>query len=217
MTAIAAPRVSGRRTAIADAVIALLASQGSRRLTHRAVDQHLGLPEGSTSAYFRTRASLLSAAAQRLTDVDRESLEAFLARLVSGGEKLSAPQLVDAVVTDWTSTEAAPRQLARLELQLELLRNPDLAATLAERRSSFIGLTQIFVKTLEPHIDEAADPALIAGVVSALVDGLIFDRLLHPGTAVSAKDLTKAVEQFAEGFHNQSINRWRPLHRHRLS
>lgn len=208
---------TGRRTAIADAIIELLASQGPRRLTHRAVDQHLGLPEGSTSAYYRTRTSLLSAAAQRLAQLDCDSLEDFLAQVLSRGGKPSASELIDAVVNDWTSTEAAPRQLARLELQLELLRNPDLAAALSERRSSFIGMTQIFAKMLEPHIDQSADPALIAAAVTALVDGLIFDRLLYPGTALPVEHLPKAVEQLAEGFHNQAMNRWRPVQRHRLS
>ncbi|MEZ0049765.1 DNA-binding transcriptional regulator YbjK [Mycobacterium sp. MAA66] len=206
-----------RRTAIADAVIEVLAAQGSRRLTHRAVDQHLGLPEGSTSSYFRTRASLISAAAHRLADVDRESLEQFMARLVASGDTLTAPELVDAVVNDWTSNQSAPRQLARLELQLELLRSPDLADALAEHRSSFMGMTQIFAKTLEAHIDESADSALIAAAVMALVDGLVLDRLLYPATALAPHQLTAAVGQLAEGFHNQAINRWRPIHRHRLS
>lgn len=213
----ARPSSPGRRTAIADAVIEVLAEQGSRRLTHRAVDQHLGLPEGSTSAYFRTRASLISVAVQRLVELDRESLEAFMARLVGSADTLSAPELVDAVVNDWTSKDAAPRQLARLELQLEMLRHPDVAATLAEQRSSFIGMTQIFARTLETHLDQSADAGLIAAALTALVDGLILDRLLYPATALAPDQLTTAVAQLAEGFHNQAISRWRPVHRHRLS
>jgi DNA-binding transcriptional regulator YbjK len=220
MTTVAVARrtsSAARRTAIADAVIEILAEQGSRRLTHRAVDQHLGMAEGSTSGYFRTRASLIAAAAQRLVELDRDSLEAFMARLLSSADTLSAPELVDAVVSDWTTKDTAPRQLARLELQLELLRNSDLAATLAEQRSSFVGMMQIFAKTLEAHIDQAADSSLIGAAVAALVDGLILDRLLYPATALAPDQLTTAVAQLAEGFHNQAINRWRPVHRHRLS
>src|SRR5690349_2893472 len=47
-----------RKDVITDAAIQLVAEQGMRGLTHRAVDRRAGLPEGSTSAYFRTRKAL---------------------------------------------------------------------------------------------------------------------------------------------------------------
>lgn len=37
-----------RRAAIADAAIDILGEQGSRGLTHRAIDKHLGYAEGTT-------------------------------------------------------------------------------------------------------------------------------------------------------------------------
>ena len=59
-----------RRTTITDAAIATLASDGMRGLTHRAVDHAAGLPEGSTSYYFRSRLALLEATVQRLVELD---------------------------------------------------------------------------------------------------------------------------------------------------
>lgn len=59
-----------RRDALADAAIAVLANKGGRGLTHRAVDSAAGLPEGSTSYYFRTRQALLTAVVQRLAVLD---------------------------------------------------------------------------------------------------------------------------------------------------
>src|SRR5262245_52626306 len=65
------PRTT-RRTDIADAAIAVLAAEGSRGLTHRAVDRYLEIPEGSTSHYYRTRKALLGAAMTRLLELNLE-------------------------------------------------------------------------------------------------------------------------------------------------
>ncbi|HEY1174567.1 MAG TPA: TetR family transcriptional regulator, partial [Phytomonospora sp.] len=57
--------MDGRRGLVADAAIALLADKGTRGLTHRAVDEQAGLPQGSTSYYFRSREALLKGALDR--------------------------------------------------------------------------------------------------------------------------------------------------------
>ena len=59
-----------RRTAILDGALAVLAEQGMRGLTHRAVDAAAGLPPGSTSYYFRSRAALVAGCVQRLLERD---------------------------------------------------------------------------------------------------------------------------------------------------
>lgn len=73
---------SSRAELITDAALALLAERGMRGLTHRAVDERAGLPQGSTSNYARTRQSLLEATVRRLAE--RE------ARVLAPGE-LPAP------------------------------------------------------------------------------------------------------------------------------
>lgn len=64
--------IHSRRSQIAGAAIEVLATGGARVLTHSAVDQHLGLARGSTSYYFRTRRSLVIAAAEELIARSRE-------------------------------------------------------------------------------------------------------------------------------------------------
>ncbi|HEY9332106.1 MAG TPA: TetR family transcriptional regulator [Streptomyces sp.] len=59
---------STRAALITDAALALLAERGMRGLTHRAVDERAGLPQGSTSNYARTRQSLLEATVRRLAE-----------------------------------------------------------------------------------------------------------------------------------------------------
>ena len=56
--------------AILDGALAVLAEQGMRGLTHRAVDTAAGLPAGSTSYYFRSRAALVAGCVERLVERD---------------------------------------------------------------------------------------------------------------------------------------------------
>src|SRR5690606_33148997 len=55
-----------RRQALADAGIAVLAREGSRGLTHRAVDSEAGVPVGTTSNYFRSREALVTGLFDRI-------------------------------------------------------------------------------------------------------------------------------------------------------
>lgn len=59
-------RPGDRRPMITDHAIVVLADGGARALTHQAVDRHAGLPAGSTSYYFRTRAALIAAVVERI-------------------------------------------------------------------------------------------------------------------------------------------------------
>lgn len=65
-----------RRAQVADAALELLAENGLRALTHRAVDQRAGVPVGTTSNYHRTRAALLEAVTARLEARDLAIWEA---------------------------------------------------------------------------------------------------------------------------------------------
>lgn len=71
MSAHRTPRPLGGRLPgglVADAALTLLADRGMRGLTHRAVDETAGLPQGSTSNVARTRQALLELAVRRLAD-----------------------------------------------------------------------------------------------------------------------------------------------------
>lgn len=59
-----------RRTAVADAALEVVAAEGMKGLTHRAVDAAAGAPAGTTSNYFRSRAALVAAVAARLEERD---------------------------------------------------------------------------------------------------------------------------------------------------
>lgn len=52
-----------RRRDLCDAAIRVLAEDGSRGLTHGQVDRVAGVPEGTTSYYYRTRVACCAASA----------------------------------------------------------------------------------------------------------------------------------------------------------
>lgn len=56
-----------RRDAIAAAAIDIIATEGLRALTHRAIDNRLNYPAGSTSYYLRSRRALIEAVVNRLS------------------------------------------------------------------------------------------------------------------------------------------------------
>ncbi len=66
-----------RRTALLDAAIDVLAREGSRGLTLRAIDKQAGVPTGTASNYFANRDELLSQVMrrtrERLTPIPRRS------------------------------------------------------------------------------------------------------------------------------------------------
>src|SRR4029453_543707 len=53
------PGVTPTKVRVLEAAVELLGTEGLRSLTHARVDERAGVPRGSTSNYFRTRAQLL--------------------------------------------------------------------------------------------------------------------------------------------------------------
>jgi DNA-binding transcriptional regulator YbjK len=60
--------VTSTKVRALDAAIELLGTEGLRALTHVRVDLRAGLPQGSTSNYFRTRAALLTGVVGRILE-----------------------------------------------------------------------------------------------------------------------------------------------------
>ncbi len=123
---------SARARQVGDAAIAVLAGQGARGLTHRAVDQAAGLPPGTTSNYARTRAALLTLALTRIGELETADGESQLGDL-DGPDELRGPGLaagLAAVLHRWvTDPGARQRVLARFELALEATQRAELRAT----------------------------------------------------------------------------------------
>ncbi|MFB6526395.1 TetR/AcrR family transcriptional regulator [Streptomyces sp. NPDC056399] len=65
---------ASRADRIGDAALDLLVERGMRGLTHRAVDERAGLPQGSTSNHARTRQALLETAVRRQVQLESQVL-----------------------------------------------------------------------------------------------------------------------------------------------
>jgi len=119
-----APSVRARQ--VGDAAITVLAHDGARGLTHRAVDQAAGLPPGTTSNYARTRAALLTLTLVRIAELDAADGAAGWS---GSGLADGLAHMLHRMITD---TEARPRVLARFELAFEATRRPELRAAYDE-------------------------------------------------------------------------------------
>ncbi|MFF9012163.1 TetR/AcrR family transcriptional regulator [Streptomyces sp. NPDC014870] len=115
-----------RPTLIGDAALDLLVERGMRGLTHRAVDERAGLPQGSTSNHARTRQALLETAVRR--QVEREARVLTLDEMPGPGDGPDA--LVDALslALHRYLTDHRALLVSRYELALEATRRPELRA-----------------------------------------------------------------------------------------
>ncbi|WP_410643040.1 TetR/AcrR family transcriptional regulator [Amycolatopsis sp. lyj-346] len=119
-----------RRAALLDAAIEVLAGEGARGLTFRAVDQQAGMPVGTASNYFASRDEILNHAGERVYErlVDEEVIADGLA---GPRDPARVTELMHALVD---RVAAFPTGfLALLELRLEATRRPELRDVLTRR------------------------------------------------------------------------------------
>ncbi|MFC9249342.1 TetR/AcrR family transcriptional regulator [Streptomyces sp. NPDC057136] len=119
-----------RRTALTDAAIEVLAHEGARGLTFRAVDARAGVPVGTSSNYFASRDDLFMQAGARINSrmaPDPATVEEVLRPAPSRELVTSLMQwLVQRMADDRTG------YLAMLELRLEATRRPALRVQLTQ-------------------------------------------------------------------------------------
>ncbi len=136
-----------RKRLIAQAVIEILAREGSRALTHRRIDAHLGLPQGATSYYFPRWFELLKSGFNKLFEDSLEDFDRCYAPVV---RRLEADQPIDVDLVaasahrHWRSVTRSSRRdlaIARFEFYLLAAHDPKLMALQRERRRGLFDLT----------------------------------------------------------------------------
>ncbi|AYF26101.1 TetR family transcriptional regulator [Micromonospora sp. BL1] len=117
-----------RRTLLADAGLRVLADAGARGLTHRAVDAEAGVPTGTTSNYFPSRAALLAGLAERIFDRIAPDPDV----LADLGRREPSLALMTDYLRDIVARTTREPGLTRalFELRLEAARRPELRAAL---------------------------------------------------------------------------------------
>ena len=166
-----------RREAILDAALALIAERGTEELTHRAVAAAAGVPLGSTTYYFASRAELVREAFRRYV----VRVFGLFAEIVAERPPEDAASLVD-ILVEIARREVAGRWtvIVEYELVLRAARDPELAAEF-HRYERQLGSS--LAEALERL--GAAQPFDAARTLIALVRGFELDGLTRPDADVA--------------------------------
>lgn len=166
--------LSTRRRELLRAAAEVVAEQGLRGLTHRAVDRAAGLPQGSCSAYYRTRNALQLALGEYVADAlsgDVTDLAGRLQDCAPEGDR--AITLTAAMFETWLTERVL--LLSRVELSLEAARDPDLAALLGRWHAHLVEVVDAVMAARN-----LAHTALRAEVLVTALDGVLIGALVRP-------------------------------------
>ncbi|WP_405616433.1 TetR family transcriptional regulator [Streptomyces sp. NBC_01511] len=163
-----------RRAALVDAAIEVLARDGARGLTFRAVDVETAVPTGTASNYFAGRDQLLNQVGHRIYERLMPD-EATAATILAGpNTRERTAELVWLVVKRVTTFRAG--FLALLELRLEATRRPELRAVLTARVGADVEAN--VVGHLASGLPGDADAVK---VIYLATNWLVVERLTLPG------------------------------------
>ena len=162
-----------RRAALLDAAIEVLAREGARGLTFRAVDAEAQVPVGTASNYFSSRDELLTQVGHRYyerLEPDAAVLEAMLA---GPRDRDRVTELMRDIVERVTTFRSG--YLALLELRLESTRRPELRELLSKRIRADIDFN------IRNHMEAGlpGDATTVVALYLAL-NWLILERLTLP-------------------------------------
>ncbi|MEU8527516.1 MULTISPECIES: TetR/AcrR family transcriptional regulator [Streptomyces] len=190
---------SERRNAIADSGIRIIARDGVRALTHRAVDREAGIPQGSTSYHAKTRLALLELIVDALaarSKADTDELADSLNTTFEPERRLGIDELA-AQLAGLVETLASRRDdmRARYALLLELDDAPHLRAKLTAESAVHAIAHQVSASALaaaglpssDAHVEE----------LIALTDSLVFYRTAINETASPQGTLTAYLHGIA--------------------
>ncbi|MFE9325939.1 TetR/AcrR family transcriptional regulator [Nocardia sp. NPDC052278] len=177
-----------RRQALLDAAIEVLAKEGARGLTFRAVDKEAGVPAGTASNYFANRDDLLTQVGGRFYERLTPSA-ATMADLATGPKtRAHITELMRETVGRIEAFRTG--YLAMLELRLEATRRPELRAVMTEAVRADLDFN------VRNHL-EAELPGDEKSVILLYLalNWLIVDRLTLPGifTEAQSQELIEAA------------------------
>ncbi|GEM46236.1 TetR/AcrR family transcriptional regulator [Deinococcus cellulosilyticus] len=172
-----------RRNLLADAGLRVLAREGARGLTHRAVDREAAVPTGTTANYFNSREALLGALASRIFERLAPPHEVFEQVGTLPPTLETAIHYIQDIVL--RTTRSKDLTLALFELRLEAARRPELARILQETLARNFQLDLMFHRQARLPGD-AAEIAML----HFAIDGLLLDLLTVP---IQQKEQTLAL------------------------
>lgn len=180
--------VEERRDELVDAAIAVVATEGLANATTRRITQHAGVALGAFHYAFSSKSELVAAVMRRIGARMEEAMHAA----ITG----SPATLADAVTEVLTSYEAfvesdPQMQLARQELTVRALRDPQLRSLVAEQRAQ-AQAAAVSVLTATGTAN-GTDVHALASYLVATLDGLVLHRLVDPDGANDRVQLHRAA------------------------
>jgi DNA-binding transcriptional regulator YbjK len=164
--------------------VTVLARDGLRGLTHRAVDTEAGLPDGSTSNCFRSRSALLKAVVARLEELD-------LAALTSGPEPdAMSMRAVAAYLAGNIKLMTSRRHVRATRARLALLLDETSRPAMEEGHRRFLGMLVVVLKK-----GGHPDPQPAARAVADLLEGALVHAVSARSRKVDIEELAGAVER----------------------
>jgi DNA-binding transcriptional regulator YbjK len=178
-----------RRAALLDAAIEVLAREGARGLTFRAVDTEAQVPVGTASNYFSSRDDLLTQVGHRYYERLEPDASVLASALTGPRDRGKLTELMHEVVERVTTFRSG--YLALLELRLESTRRPALRELLSKRIRADIDFN------IRNHEESGlpGDATTVVALYLAL-NWLILERLTLPEVFGDDHDLvTEVVER----------------------
>lgn len=176
-----------RRTQVLEATLRLLAREGPRAVTHRAVAREAGTSLRATTYYFSSRDELL---VQALVHYARTAFDRF-DRLreplgSEGGDDDPLEQAADVLASTVLSDLEEDRTglVAEYELALEIGRRPELEPAFSDWQKRLEKLLAAYAGLLGSR-----RPELHARLVLATLRGLELEALAHPSRPPRREDL----------------------------
>lgn len=167
-----------RRTSLLDAAIDVLAREGSRGLTLRAVDAQAGVPVGTSSNYFRNRDELLLQIMRRVNERIAPDPEQ-VADVMRAEPSTDLVALLLHQVHERMDADRAG-YLAQLELRLEGTRRPGLGRELAKDRAELLAESVAFHLDAQLPGDRTDVVLLYLAMSGMILDDLTVPELLAP-------------------------------------
>lgn len=180
-------RGTARRQALLDATVRLLARQGARAVTLRAVADEAGATHGAPRYYFATRDALLDSALRQIAEQQVRAVEE-LVREPSPADPAARAARLAAFITA-TIRDDRDATIARYELFLETARRPSLRPALEAWGDAYV---KLFAGELTAG---SAQPLVDAELLLNLLNGLILRQVAAPHDDFEAV-LRRAFERF---------------------
>ncbi|WP_435613403.1 TetR/AcrR family transcriptional regulator [Streptomyces sp. bgisy159] len=186
-----ARRNDQRRAALVDSAIEVLAREGARGLTFRAVDAEAAVPAGTASNYFANRDDLLTQAGARVYERLQPDEATIARQRTAGRDRETYVELMRELVGRVSAFRTG--YLALLELRLEATRRPELRKVLTERVRADVDANVAYHETAGFPGDAMAVKLLIL-----TLNWLIVEQLTLPDVFTEAERdqlVTAAVER----------------------